>query len=178
MSRPLPLVFPQTVRGKPLLAVTNKELEQAVADFEEAYVFLSGMDRDMDVSDRLQGIRAQRKEYRINIRRSRLIIDHYIWRFPGPERRARTDPKIGWNGLGYLCVLANNHVIPTGGGKLIRWGPAIRFKMPATGYLVEVESGSDYETTNEVIMMQSFDSQAEFTCTLRGVPHSDFNDLG
>ena len=175
MSAP---IFPQTVRGKPLLAVTNAELETAIADAEEAYVFLSGMDRDLSVSDYLQYVRKERKIYGITITRSRLIVQNEVWEFLGPVRKpdgvfnARS-----WKGYGYVCVLPNNEVIRTAGDSYIRHGPAVRFVTQATGYYIELEGTFGYSTTNEYVRSASFHDDHQLNSSIRNVPFGLFDDI-
>lgn len=170
-------VFPQIVRGKPLLAITNEELETAIADAEEAYVFLSGMDRDLAVSDMLQHVRKERKIYRVNITRSRLVVQADVWEFFGPKRRPGWNDGRRWKGYGYVCVLPNNEVIRTAGDSYIRHGPEVRFTTPATGYYIEVEGDGGYSMTNEFVRWNSFHDDHQLNCSIRDVPFGPFEDL-
>jgi len=169
-------VFPQVARGKPLLAITNEEMEVAISDAEEAYVFLSGLDRDLVVSDYLQGIRAHRKSNGVRIVRSRLVIQNDVWEFPGPTRQG-FETSGYWKGHAYACILPNNEIIMTDGGAPLRWGPAVRFLTPASGYYIEIEGDFGYETTSECIQYESFHPDRQIEASLNNVPFGQFNDL-
>lgn len=171
----MPNAFPNVVRGKPTLALTTKELDVAIADAEEAYVFGSGMERDKKLSTRLQELRDFREERSIEVIQSRLIVETARWDLGGGL--IRVNPQFGeTRNFGYLCVLPSNEVIPTGGSTGVRNYVPIIFQEPVTGYLVEFYHTNEWSTINEWLQYEPFFRFKQFMCDDEDIPYGQFDD--
>lgn len=167
--------FPNVVRGKPTLSLTSKELDEAIADAEESYVFGSGMDRDKHLSTSLQEMRDFRQERGIEVVQSRLIISRERWEFFGGWTRVNPQFGAGNREYGYLCVLPTNEVVPHGGTGVWNFLPII-FASPVTGYLVEFRHCDNWDRIREWLNQEPFNAFVEMICDARDVPYGQFND--
>lgn len=166
--------FPNVVRGKPILALTTKELDEAISDAEEAYVFTSGMERDKALSTRLQAIRDYREERGITVLQSRLLIERERWEFIGGLTPVH--PQFGEHrDIGYLCVLPTNEVMPNSSTGVRNFLPII-FKEPQTGYLVEFRHANNWTEIREWLSEEPFFFFKQMLCDDDDIPHGQFAD--
>lgn len=169
--------FPNVIRGKPTLALTTQELDEAIADSEESYVFGSGTNRDKNLSTDLQALRDLRQELEVEVIRSRLLIERHRWEFSGGA--IRWNPQWGHNvdrTHGYLCVLPTNEVIPSTGGTGVRNYTPIIFKEPVTGYLVEFRHSNNWEYIRQWLVQEPLSGFKQMVCDDEDIPYGQFTD--
>lgn len=167
--------FPNVVRGKPTLALTTKELDEAISDAEESYVFGSGMDRDKNLSTDLQQLRDLRDELGIEVIQSRLLVERTRWELGGGI--IRVNPQWGRErSYGYLCVLPSNQIIPSTGGTGVRNYVPIIFMEPVTGYLVEFRHNDNWEHIRQWLVQEPLSGFKEMLCDDEDIPYDQFVD--
>lgn len=171
------LRHPFVFNGKPTLALKEDELDLAVADAEEAWIFLSGMKRDQACSDKLQALRTMRESYGITVTRSSLFVQRSKWELFGAIPHAC----LSYQGRGvsrfyYLCVLPNNEPI-WGTGSAVRMYQPVFFTEPATGYMVSFLARNGPDDAESWIAEEGFCMEQRVFCSMNKIPYEQFNDI-
>jgi len=172
------LRHPFVFNGKPTLALKEKELDIAVADAEEAWVFLSGLQRDQACSDKLQALRRMRESYGITVTRSSLFVQRSKWELFGALPHMCTSYRgQEVSRFYYLCVLPDNQPIFGPSALAVRMYQPVFFTEPVTGYMVSFLARKGPEDAERWITEEGFCTEQRIFCSLNGIPYEQFNDI-